>query len=108
MKELSPMTYRETQETAAKLARRAMTHPNPQERERLRLLSAAAALLALQQQKAAYFARRAQHYEAMALSLPDGSREQRDLLMRGHAMAVRARDLAKQNNLQPQQAIPAM
>src|SRR3972149_8315620 len=93
---------------AQALARKAMTHPNPQMRERLRQLSAAAALLEQALARAESFARRAQHYETMALSLPDGSREQRDLLMRGHAMAVRASHLAALKPSPPPQATQDM
>lgn len=85
--------------TAERLAKRAMTHPNPQERERLRLLSAAAELLALQQQKAAYFARRAQHYEQMAQSEPDESRAR--LLRLADSMQKRCNLLARQSSLMP-------
>ena len=87
--------------TAERLAKRAMTHPNPQERERLRLLSAAAELLARQQQKAAYFARRAQHYEQMAQSEPEESQAKREALYLADSMQKRYNLWARQNSLTP-------
>lgn len=89
------------QETAKALAKRAMTHPDPAMRERLRLLSAAAELLARQQQKAAYFARRAQHYEQMAQSEPEESQTKRELLYLADSMQKRYNLWARQNSLTP-------
>lgn len=89
------------QETATKLAKRAMTHPDPRERERLRLLSAAAALLARQQRKAEYFARRAQHYEQMALSEPADSPRRADLMYLANAQQKRCNQLERVSSLTP-------
>ena len=91
------MEYRKTAEI---LARRAMINPNPQMRERLRLLSAAATLLDRQQQKAEFYAKRAQHYETMAQSEPDESRRKGALYV-ADAMQKRSNLLARQSSLTP-------
>lgn len=90
------------QETARTLAKRAMTHPDPAMREKLRLLSAAAALLEQMLAKAESFARRAQHYEQMAQFEPEGSRRQRELLLLAGEMQRRCSQSAPQNSLRRQ------
>ena len=92
------MEYRKTAEI---LARRAMINPNPQMRERLRLLSAAATLLDRQRQKAEFYAKRAQHYETMAQSEPGESRARREALFLADAMQKRSNLLARQSSLTP-------
>ena len=92
------MQYRKIAEL---LARRAMVHPSPVMREQLRQLSAAAAHLEQTQRKAAYFARRARHYEEMAQSEPDGSHGKMGLLRIADSMQKRYNLWARQNSLTP-------